>query len=90
MRHDVAHVTRLLRILRYVFMQFRSMQNIFIPYEKIKTIVEQKCPHMSYAYIILNKFEGNFVPKCLSWLTRTRPIGLPPHAPVAQKSADQR
>ena len=23
-------------------------------------------------------------------LTLTRPIGLPPHAPVAQKSADQR
>ena len=24
------------------------------------------------------------------YLTLTRPIGLPPHAPVAQKSADQR
>ena len=43
------------------------------------------------SYCNKNEIEEKPVSGCpVSILTLTRPIGLPPHAPVLQKSADQR
>ena len=48
-------------------------------------------PEIEFLAKSISKPEGCATAMPTAWeLTLTRPIGLPPHAPVAQKTADQR
>ena len=58
-------------------------------------MIHLKLVHCQFFYSMLEediisvKISGNSS-LCRNFLTLTRPIGLPPHTPVAQKIADQR
>ena len=72
----------------YCGLKYNLLQTSFSRHAKRSTLNFQI--ESTNSDFILNdgSFERNFSTK--QFLTLTRPIGLPPHTPVAQKIADQR